>query len=38
LQSMELVERSEDVWRVSALGYPGVREFLRSHGYLVDAF
>jgi len=38
LQSMELVENSEDVWRVSALGYPGVREFLRSHGYLVDAF
>ncbi len=38
LQSMELVQSSEDIWRVSALGYPGVREFLRSHGYLVDAF
>ncbi|MEY6432194.1 hypothetical protein ABC977_07190 [Thioalkalicoccus limnaeus] len=38
LQAMGLVESQDDVWRVSALGYPGVREFLRSHGYLVDAF
>lgn len=38
LQSMEMVESSGGFWRVSAQGYPGVREFLRSHGYLVDAF
>lgn len=38
LQAMDLVESNADVWRVSALGYPSVREFLRSHGYLVDSF
>lgn len=28
----------EGRWRVTAIGYPPVREFLRGNGYLTDAF
>ena len=33
-----LVERSRDEWRVTALGYPVVRQWLYSEGYLTDNF
>lgn len=29
--------QEQEVWRVTALGYPAVREFLAREGYLVDA-
>ncbi len=38
LESQELVERHQNEWRVSAPGYPAVRKFLKSSGYLTDRF
>ncbi|MFZ7125772.1 MAG: hypothetical protein ACOWWM_06405 [Desulfobacterales bacterium] len=38
LKAAGLVDRHEREWRVSALGYPVVRQFLKSNGYLVDSF
>lgn len=32
-----VVIRHQDRWRVNAATYPGVRNFLRNEGYLVDA-
>ena len=34
----ELVESADGVWRVSAAGYPAVRQYLNGEGYLVDEF
>lgn len=33
-----LIESSEDQWRVSAKGYPVVRRFLKTEGFLSDDF
>lgn len=38
LASANLVEEHNNAWRVSALGYPVVRQFLKSNGYMVDLF
>jgi hypothetical protein len=38
LASASLVEAQNNAWRVSALGYPVVRQFLKSNGYMVDLF
>lgn len=38
LQSAGLVEAIDDRWRVSALGYPVVRQVLKEEGYLTDGF
>jgi hypothetical protein len=37
LQAAGVVEQQQRVWRVTALGYPAVRAFLKDEGYLVDA-
>lgn len=37
LRAAGLVEMDEKVWRVSALGYPVVREFMQRKEFLVDA-
>ncbi|MCP5097922.1 MAG: hypothetical protein GY943_20435 [Chloroflexi bacterium] len=34
----EIVEQSDNVWRVSILAYPAVRQFLANEGYLIDRF
>jgi len=33
-----LAECNRGIWRVSASGYPAVRQFLNGEGYLVDDF
>ena len=33
-----LVEFADGGWQISAAGYPAVRQFLKSEGYLVDEF
>lgn len=38
LVKVGIVEKIENDWRVSTLGYPAVRQFLKSNGYLVDSF
>jgi hypothetical protein len=38
LRSAGLLEQTEELWRVTALGYPAVRQELKSEGYLVDHF
>ena len=38
LRSAGLIEQREEFWRVTALGYPAVRQTLKSEGYLVDYF
>ena len=38
LASVGVVEEDGPVWRISALGYPVVRQFLKSNGYLIDSF
>ena len=38
LEDAELVIRHEDEWRISPMGYPIVRRFLRDDGYLIDGF
>ena len=38
LQSAGLVEAVADRWRVSAPGYPVVRQVLKDEGYLIDGF
>ena len=38
LQSAGLVDAGDDCWRVSALGYPVVRQVLKEDGYLIDSF
>lgn len=38
LASASLVEDHNNAWRVSALGYPVVRQFLKSNGYMIDLF
>lgn len=37
LHAAGIVEQQHSVWRVTALGYPAVRAFLKDEGYLVDA-
>jgi hypothetical protein len=37
LHAAGLVELEQDEWRVTALSYPIVRDFLHDGGYLVDA-
>lgn len=37
LEAARVVEQQQRVWRVTALGYPAVRAFLKDEGYLVDA-
>ena len=36
LQAAGLVENGAELWRVSPLGYPVVRQFLQGEGYLTD--
>lgn len=36
LSAAGLVNREGDIWRVTALGYPVVRETLEGEGFLVD--
>lgn len=38
LRSAGLVNMTNGIWRVTLLGYPAVRRFLASEGYLVDEF
>ncbi len=38
LKEVNLTEQRGETWRVTSLGYPVVREFLQSGGYLVDQF
>ena len=38
LEDADLVIRHEDEWRISPMGYPIVRRFLRDDGYLIDGF
>ncbi len=38
LRSAGLVDAGDDCWRVSALGYPVVRQVLKEDGYLIDSF
>lgn len=38
LQERGLVGLETDFWRVTPMGYPGVRNFLQSRSYLVDQF
>jgi hypothetical protein len=38
LRSSGLLEQAGELWRVTPLGYPTVRQALRSEGYLVDQF
>lgn len=38
LRSAGLVNMTNGIWRVTLLGYPAVRRFLASEGYLVDHF
>ncbi len=38
LQSAGLLDGSDDVWSVSAPGYPVVRQVLKEEGYLIDSF
>lgn len=38
LAEARLVARQDDVWRVTARGYPVVRGFLQENGYLYDTF
>ena len=38
LAAERLVEADDHVWRVSALGYPVVRGFLKNNGYMIDSF
>lgn len=33
-----LVGQDDTVWHVTAQGYPAVRQFLQSNGYLADQF
>ncbi len=37
LQNAGVVEMNQDIWRITALGYPAVRDALFREGYLVDA-
>lgn len=37
LESAGVVQVDDSTWRVSALGYPMVRRFLKNNGYLVDS-
>jgi hypothetical protein len=37
LQASGLVESNQSFWRVTAAGYPAVRQVLQSEGYLTDA-
>jgi hypothetical protein len=38
LEDTALVARHDTVWQVTRLGYPAVRQFLQTNGYLVDQF
>lgn len=38
LEESRLVAEHDGIWMVSPAGYPAVRQFLKSGGYLVDAF
>lgn len=38
LSDIGLIESFEDQWRVSAKGYPVVRRFLKTEGFLSDDF
>lgn len=38
LEMVGLIEKNDGIWRVSPVGYPVVREFLRTRGFLTDGF
>jgi hypothetical protein len=38
LHNARLLEQNEDVWRVTAQGYPVVRQFLSDNSYPIDRF
>lgn len=38
LDEAGLVARTDTAWQVTARGYPAVRQFLQTHGYLLDQF
>ena len=38
LEEQGLVGQDDTVWHITAQGYPAVRQFLKSNGYLVDQF
>lgn len=38
LEAASLVVRNDTIWRVTPLGYPAVRTFLKTNGYLIDQF
>lgn len=38
LQETGVIFRQDENWQVSPLGYPAVRQFLKSNGFLVDHF
>lgn len=38
LQAQGLLVREQNAWQIAPLAYRTVREFLRSHSYLTDAF
>lgn len=38
LEEAGLVARDDTVWQVTPQGYPAVRQFLQTNGYLVDQF
>lgn len=38
LQASGIVIKSDQIWYITPIGYPAVRQFLEGHGYLVDSF
>ena len=38
LEEARLVAQNDTLWQVSPQGYPAVRQFLKTNGYLVDQF
>ncbi len=38
LEAANLLLRRDTIWQVTPLGYPAVRTFLKTNGYLVDQF
>ncbi len=38
LEEAGIIDQIGEIWRVSALAYPAVRQFLHSEGYFIDKF
>lgn len=38
LEEAGIVCLYDDIWQISPIGYPAVREFIQSNGYLIDQF